>query len=44
MENAGIGLSLVKKIINRNNGEIYLKSEVNVGSTFYFTLPKFYII
>tara|TARA_R110001592_G_scaffold361321_1_gene671709 strand:+ start:82 stop:1362 length:1281 start_codon:yes stop_codon:yes gene_type:complete len=39
MENAGIGLSLVKKIINRNNGEIYLKSEVNVGSTFYFTLP-----
>jgi signal transduction histidine kinase len=39
MENAGIGLSLVKKIISRNNGEIYLESEVNVGSTFYFTLP-----
>jgi signal transduction histidine kinase len=39
MENAGIGLSLVKKIINRNNGKIYLESEVNVGSTFYFTLP-----
>jgi signal transduction histidine kinase len=38
-ENAGIGLSLVKKIISRNNGEIYLESEVNVGSTFYFRLP-----
>ena len=32
-----MGLSLVKKIINRNNGKIYLESEVNVGSTFYFT-------
>ncbi|SDR71876.1 His Kinase A (phospho-acceptor) domain-containing protein [Polaribacter sp. KT25b] len=39
MENVGIGLSLVKKIINRNKGEIYLKSEVNIGTTFYFTLP-----
>ena len=32
-----MGLSLVKKIINRNNGKIYLESEVNVGNTFYFT-------
>lgn len=39
MNNAGIGLSLVKKIINRNNGRIYLRSKVNVGTTFYFTLP-----
>ena len=39
MNNAGIGLSLVKKIINRNNGSIYLKSELKVGTTFYFTLP-----
>jgi signal transduction histidine kinase len=39
MNNAGIGLSLVKKIINRNKGIIYLKSEVKIGSTFYFTLP-----
>jgi light-regulated signal transduction histidine kinase (bacteriophytochrome) len=35
----GIGLSVVKKIINTNKGKVYLKSEVNVGSTFYFTLP-----
>lgn len=36
---AGIGLSMAKKIINRNKGEIYLESQVNIGSTFYFTLP-----
>mgnify|MGYP003633845998 CR=1 FL=1 len=35
----GMGLSVVKKIINTNKGKIYLESEVNVGSTFYFTLP-----
>jgi signal transduction histidine kinase len=35
----GIGLAMVKKIINRNKGEIYLESQVNIGATFYFTLP-----
>jgi signal transduction histidine kinase len=35
----GMGLAVVKKIINNNKGQIYLKSEINVGSTFYFTLP-----
>lgn len=35
----GIGLSIAKKIINRNKGEIYLESQVGIGSTFYFTLP-----
>jgi light-regulated signal transduction histidine kinase (bacteriophytochrome) len=35
----GIGLAMVKKIINRNKGDIYLESKVGVGSTFYFTVP-----
>jgi light-regulated signal transduction histidine kinase (bacteriophytochrome) len=39
VNSTGIGLSLVKKIVNRNKGEIYLKSQVNKGTTFYFTLP-----
>ncbi len=39
VESTGIGLSLVKKIVKRNKGEIYLKSQVNEGTTFYFTLP-----
>lgn len=38
-DSAGIGLSLVKKIVRRNKGKIYLKSQVDKGATFYFTLP-----
>ncbi|AYN68638.1 sensor histidine kinase [Euzebyella marina] len=36
----GIGLSLVKKIINIYEGDISLESKVDVGTTFYFTLKK----
>jgi len=39
-ENTGIGLSLVKKIIETYNGKLWLESEIGVGTTFYFTLPK----
>jgi len=33
----GMGLTFVKKIIERNNGCIWLSSEPGKGSTFYFT-------
>lgn len=36
----GIGLSIVKKIISNNGGEIRLESEKDQGAKFYFTLPK----
>ncbi|WP_282069409.1 PAS domain S-box protein [Olleya namhaensis] len=39
-DSSGIGLSIVKKIIALHEGDIWLESEPNVGTTFYFTLKK----
>ncbi|WP_420574577.1 ATP-binding protein [Kordia sp.] len=39
-ESIGIGLALVKKIIERNEGNIYVESSVGNGATFVFTIPK----
>ncbi len=42
-EGTGVGLSIVKKIITKHNGKIWLESQKNIGTKFYFTLPKYEI-
>ena len=40
VESTGVGLTVVKKIIEQMGGEIVLESAAGEGSTFRFTLPK----
>ena len=35
----GLGLAIAKELVNQMGGDIWIQSELNIGSSFFFTIP-----